>query len=146
MCSRVWIILISPWTGGYSCFFAASNCVYGSGRALAVLDCSPTAFLCLNPDYSEYSGLAFLRCGDSETDTVVVVCNFTPVPRAGYRVGVPAPGFWQEILNSDAAEYAGSGLGNLGGLVSVETPCQGQPHSIEALLPPLSVLYFRRVK
>jgi 1,4-alpha-glucan branching enzyme len=141
-----WALLDSPEHAGISRFVADLNRVYRAEPALAVLDYSPTGFIWLNADDSEHSVLAFLRCGDSETDTVVVVCNFTPVPRAGYRVGVPAPGFWQEILNSDAAEYAGSGLGNLGGLVSVETPCQGQPHSIEALLPPLSVLYFRRVK
>ena len=141
-----WALLDSPEHAGISRFVADLNRVYQAEPALAVLDYSPTGFRWLDADDSEHSVLAFLRCGDSETDTVVVVCNFTPVPRAGYRVGVPAPGFWQEILNSDAAEYAGSGLGNLGGLVSVETPCQGQPHSIEAFLPPLSVLYFRRVK
>ncbi|MBL9042760.1 MAG: 1,4-alpha-glucan branching protein GlgB [Myxococcales bacterium] len=141
-----WALLDSPEHAGISRFVADLNRVYQAEPALAVLDYSPTGFRWLNADDREHSVLAFLRCGDSETDTVVVICNFTPVPRAGYRVGVPAPGFWQEILNSDAAEYAGSGLGNLGGLVSVETPCQGQPHSIEAFLPPLSVLYFRRVK
>jgi len=78
---------------------------------------------------------------------VVVVCNFTPVPRADYPIGVPADGFWQEILNSDAATYGGSGLGNLGGLIarpsSPDNSLSSQPHYILALLPPLAVIYFR---
>jgi len=74
---------------------------------------------------------------------VLVVCNFTPVPRTGYRVGVPHGGYWREMLNSDAREYAGSGLGNLGGVSAEEIPTHGRPFSLKVTLPPLAALFFK---
>ena len=122
--------------------------------ALAARDFSADGFVWLAVDDSSRSVLAFLRQAETPTETptdtfaepVMVVCNFTPVPREGYRIGVPLPGYWSEILNSDAAEYGGSGLGNLGGRQSEPIPAHGQPHSVSVFLPPLAVLYFRRVK
>jgi 1,4-alpha-glucan branching enzyme len=72
-----------------------------------------------------------------------VVCNFTPVPRIGYRLGVPQGGFWRELLNSDAAEYGGSGMGNMGGVQAEEQPSHGRTHSLTLTLPPLSALYLK---
>jgi 1,4-alpha-glucan branching enzyme len=72
-----------------------------------------------------------------------VLANFTPVPREGYRVGVPAPGFYRELLNSDSALYGGGNMGNAGGLSSEPTPWQGQPHSILLTAPPLAVVFFK---
>jgi 1,4-alpha-glucan branching enzyme len=72
-----------------------------------------------------------------------VVCNFTPVVRSGYRVGVPSGGFWWELLNSDAREYGGSGVGNLGGREASDTPCHGRPFSLELTLPPLTMLVLK---
>ena len=69
--------------------------------------------------------------------------NCTPVPRKSYRVGVPRGGWWAEILNSDAAEYGGSGMGNLGGLNAQGVAWHGHGQSLEVCLPPLSVLYFK---
>jgi 1,4-alpha-glucan branching enzyme len=74
---------------------------------------------------------------------VLVVCNFTPVPREGYRLGVPKAGFWKEVLNSDAHEYWGSGMGNQGGVVARSIASHGRPHSVEIIIPPLGVVYFR---
>jgi 1,4-alpha-glucan branching enzyme len=74
---------------------------------------------------------------------VFVVCNFTPVPRTNYRIGVPRGGFWQEVLNSDAALYGGSGWGNLGGIEAVPVPLHGRSHSLTVTLPPLATLFFR---
>ena len=71
------------------------------------------------------------------------MCNFTPVPRVGYRVGVPHGGYWREMLNSDAREYAGSGLGNLGGVHAEEIPTHGRPFSLKLTLPPLAALFFK---
>ncbi|MDY0005014.1 MAG: alpha amylase C-terminal domain-containing protein, partial [Polyangia bacterium] len=76
-------------------------------------------------------------------DAVVAVFNFTPVPRHGYRVGLPLPGKWRELLNSDSEIYGGSGVGN-GGLVETEpTAWHGQPHSTMLSLPPLGVLFLK---
>jgi len=72
-----------------------------------------------------------------------VVCNFTPVVRQGYLVGVPYPGFWREILNSDAAIYGGSGCGNLGGLQAGSAGAHGRPYSLSLTLPPLAALFLR---
>jgi len=72
---------------------------------------------------------------------VLVVCNFTPVPRYGYRVGVPAAGRWREVLNSDAACYGGSGVGNLGGVDTAPIEAHGHAQSLALTLPPLGVLF-----
>jgi 1,4-alpha-glucan branching enzyme len=74
---------------------------------------------------------------------MLVVCNFTPVPHVNYRVGVPRGGRWTEALNSDAALYGGSGLGNLGGVEAAPVPAHGRDHSLVLALPPLAVLFFR---
>jgi 1,4-alpha-glucan branching enzyme len=74
---------------------------------------------------------------------VLIICNFTPLPHFNYRVGVPASGFWQELLNSDASEYGGSGLGNLGGVQAEEIPYHGRPYSLNITLPPLAVAFFK---
>ena len=75
--------------------------------------------------------------------TLVIACNFTPVPRPEYRISVPALGFWHEVHNSDATLYGGSGLGNLGGVAARPEPHNGQPYSILALLPPLAMVMFK---
>jgi 1,4-alpha-glucan branching enzyme len=74
---------------------------------------------------------------------VVCVCNFTPVPRHGYRIGVPAPGWYRELLNSDAAIYGGSNVGNWGGVQAEPTPWHGLPYSLSLTLPPLAVLFLK---
>jgi 1,4-alpha-glucan branching enzyme len=71
------------------------------------------------------------------------VFNFTPVPRQSYRLGVPRRGRWQELLNSDAPDYGGSGQGNLGGVDSTPTPLHGRPHAITLTLPPLGMLLLK---
>lgn len=73
----------------------------------------------------------------------MVVANFTPVPLTGYRVGVPHPGFYPELINSDATHYGGSNLGNSGGLTAEATAWQGQPYSLLITIPPLGVVYFK---
>ncbi|HKN85594.1 MAG TPA: alpha amylase C-terminal domain-containing protein, partial [Nitrospiraceae bacterium] len=74
----------------------------------------------------------------------VCIGNFTPVPREQYRIGVPALGWYRELLNSDAAIYGGSNMGNGGGRQAEDLPWHGQPHSLLVTLPPLSVLFFKR--
>ena len=89
------------------------------------------------------STISVLRKGRSSHNEIVVVCNLTPVPRFGYRLGVPSGGFWRELLNSDAGEYGGSGMGNLGGVQASERPVHGRPYSLELTLPPLGVLFLK---
>ncbi|MGH8628251.1 MAG: alpha amylase C-terminal domain-containing protein, partial [Gammaproteobacteria bacterium] len=81
--------------------------------------------------------------GKGVNDLVLVVCNFTPVPRSNYRIGVPRAGFWREVLNSDAGSYGGSGYGNLGGAEASPLPAHGRYHSLSVTLPPLAILFFR---
>jgi hypothetical protein len=73
----------------------------------------------------------------------VVIANLTPVPRLQYRVGLPRAGLWRELVNSDAAIYGGSNMGNGGAVMAVDKPCHKQPFSAEFILPPLSILVFR---
>jgi 1,4-alpha-glucan branching enzyme len=72
-----------------------------------------------------------------------VVCNFTPVVRQGYRVGVPVGGFWREALNSDATDYGGSGVGNFGGVWASDDGCHGKRFALTLTLPPLAAVFFR---
>jgi 1,4-alpha-glucan branching enzyme len=92
----------------------------------------------------DHSIIAFLRRASTREDFLLFCCNFTPVPRLGYRFGVPSPGFYEEVLNSDAAMFGGSNMGNAGGVPSKPIPHHGRPHSIEITLPPLAVVAFKR--
>ncbi len=83
-----------------------------------------------------------IRKGKSTSTLVLAACNFTPVPRLGYRIGAPRPGYWREVLNSDAMEYGGSGMGNGGGVEAVGEGLHGRPFSLSLTLPPLAVLFF----
>jgi 1,4-alpha-glucan branching enzyme len=108
--------------------------------ALYRQDTVPEGFSWLVADDSLNSAYAFLRHGGPDSQPVLVVCNFTPVPRHGYRIGVPHPGHWAERLNSDAAEYGGSGQGNGGVVMAEPVPMHGHAHSVALTLPPLATL------
>jgi 1,4-alpha-glucan branching enzyme len=84
-----------------------------------------------------------MRRGRSPDDIVVGVFNFTPVPRHNYQIGIPLPGMWKELLNSDAPIYGGSGQGNLGGVEAVPIALHGQRHSLTLTLPPLGALFLK---
>ena len=88
--------------------------------------------------------ISFMRMTVSKKSSVLVVCNFTPLPRNNYRIGIPQGGFWKEVLNSDAKEYGGSGYGNLGGLESSPLPSQGRNYSLSLTIPPLAILFFKQ--
>jgi len=92
-------------------------------------------------DWSE-SVITYLRRAADPDDYLVVACNFTPVPRMGYRVGVPEEAFYREVLNSDATPYGGSGMGNQGGFQSEAIPWHGRPCSLNLTLPPLAIVAF----
>jgi 1,4-alpha-glucan branching enzyme len=119
------------------------NALYRSEPALFELDCDPAGFEWVDPHDSQQSVLSFLRKGRSSDTLLLVVANFTPVPRPEYRLGVPRGGFWEEVLNSDAGDYGGSGWGNLGGVQSAPVSSHGRPHSLCLTLPPLAVVFLR---
>jgi len=87
--------------------------------------------------------VSFLRYARDPADVVLCAFNFTPTPRTGYRIGVPGPGFYREILNTDAEGYAGSNLGNAGGVPSEPVPWHGQAHSVRLTLPPLAAVWLK---
>lgn len=119
------------------------NRVYRTEPALYQQDFQSEGFEWVDFHDWEKSIVSFVRKGRNASDAVLVVCNFTPVVRTDYRIGVPAPGFWRELLNSDAGYYGGSGTGNRGGVESEPVEAHGRPHSVSLILPPLAVLFFR---
>jgi 1,4-alpha-glucan branching enzyme len=121
------------------------NQLYRSEPALYELDSQPAGFEWLDANDSDNSVLSFLRRGRTPGREVLVVCNFTPVPRHNYAIGVPQGGFWQELLNSDATSYGGSGVGNLGGVLAAPVPRHGRPVSLSLTLPPLAIIFCKPV-
>ena len=119
------------------------NRVYRNEPALYERDFSNDGFEWVDLHDWEASVVSYLRFAADRRECVLVVCNFTPVPRANYRVGVPHGGWWRELLNSDAPLYGGSGQGNLGGIEAAPTGAHGRLHSLNLQLPPLSVLVFK---
>ena len=119
------------------------NTAYRGEPALHELDCDPAGFMWIDCNDSDASVLTYVRRGKSTRDILLVACNFTPVPRQPYRIGVPVGGYWREVLNSDAALYGGSDLGNAGGLQAEAVPCHGHPCSVVVTLPPLAVVMFK---
>jgi 1,4-alpha-glucan branching enzyme len=119
------------------------NCAYRREPALHVFDVEPAGFEWIDGSDADNSVLCFLRKSPEASQTVLVVCNFTPVPRHNYHVGVPLGGFWKEILNSDASLYWGSGQGNIGGADAVPIPWHGRHQSLTLTLPPLGVLFLK---
>jgi 1,4-alpha-glucan branching enzyme len=117
------------------------NRAYREIPALHEVDFSPDGFQWVDMHDSDDSVITFLRL-DRAGRPVLAACNFTPVVRERYRIGVPLPGRWREALNSDAPFYGGSGVGNLGGVQARELPWHGRPHSIEITLPPLGFVLF----
>ena len=145
-----WHLLEYPSHAGLAGWVRDLNAAYASKPALHRRDCDPRGFEWIDCNDVEASVLAFLRLGDEPGDRVLVVVNATPVPRYAYRAGVPRGGEWKEILNSDAKEYGGSGVGNLGAVTASDVKWHGRDHSIEIVLPPLGVVMFepggKRVK
>jgi 1,4-alpha-glucan branching enzyme len=119
------------------------NRLYREQGALHELDFDASGFEWVDCNDVMHSVVSFIRRGRRNDDAVLIVCNFTPVPRFNYRVGVPHLGFWRELLNSDAIEYGGSGCGNLGGTEAIPAPWHGHPYSLSIVLPPLGILFFK---
>ncbi len=119
------------------------NHFYRTEPALYELDFSINGFEWIDFHDWEGSVISFIRKGKHTNEMILVVCNFNPIPRYNYRVGVPRGGFWKEVLNSDSELYGGSNMGNSGGVEAAWVPSHGRSHSISFTLPPLGVLFFK---
>ena len=118
------------------------NHIYRDEPALWEADSDPAGFRWIDADDADSNMIAFMRIAPSTGRRVVCVCNFSPVMRSRFRVGVPAAGWYREILNTDSAIYGGGNVGNMGGVQSSAIGSHGFPHSIAIELPPLAVLWF----
>jgi len=119
------------------------NKLYREEAALHQGDTEPGGFEWIDANDGDASIYTFMRLPKAGPERVVVALNFTPVPREGYRVGVPGPGYWREILNTDAGIYWGGNIGNSGGLHAEMVPYNGRPYSVVMTLPPLGGVYLK---
>jgi 1,4-alpha-glucan branching enzyme len=138
-----WWVADLPEHAGVRRFVSELNRVYVSEPALYELDFSADGFEWIDGGNAEQSVLSFLRKSANGAAPLLVVCNFTPVPRTNSLHGVPTRGFWREILNSDAREYGGAGWGNLGGVESAPVSSHGRYESVSLTLPPLGIIVLR---
>ena len=141
--SLEWHVLQYPEHDGLRRWVADLNRLYRAEPALYQNDFEQSGFEWVDCNDSQQSVLSFLRRPRDGSAPLLVVCNFTPVPRLNYVVGVPGGGYWRELANSDATLYGGSGLGNLGGVVAAPLAAHGRFHSLAITLPPLAVLMFK---
>ena len=139
-----WHLLEFPLQSGLKRWVQDLNSFYRTEKTLFERDFELEGFQWVDCNDSDSSVISYLRRGATTNDVLLAVCNMTPVPREKYRVGVPHDGFWKEVLNSDAQVYEGSGLGNKGGVSTEPTPLHGHSQSLTLMLPPLSVVVFKR--
>jgi 1,4-alpha-glucan branching enzyme len=141
--SLEWNLLEHPSHAGLKRWVRDLNTLYRGEPLLHTMDFNSAGFEWVDCKDFQRSIISFLRRGQNQNDQLFFVCNFTPVVRQNYRVGVPLEGYWKEILNSDAPLYGGSGQGNFGGLSTVPLPIHGRPFSLNMTLPPLGIVIFR---
>jgi 1,4-alpha-glucan branching enzyme len=139
-----WHLADYPLHGGAQRWLRDLNTFYRAQPAMHVLDCDQAGFEWIDCCDSENSTVSLMRKSRDAADALVVVCNFTPVPRHNYRVGVPGGGLWEEVLNSDAPLYGGSGQGNFGGVTAAPLPCHGRDYLLNVTVPPLGMVVFKR--
>jgi 1,4-alpha-glucan branching enzyme len=141
-----WHLLEHPQHAGMQRLVRDLNRLYRETAALYRFDSKPQGFEWVEENNADESIFAWLRKGEAGETTVLVVSNFTPVARSGYRIGVPEPGRWEERLNTNAEVYGGDGSGNMGGVDSDEVAATGRPHSLTITVPPLTTLFFELQK
>jgi 1,4-alpha-glucan branching enzyme len=142
-----WHLLQYPFHAGLLRWVRDLNTFYRGQASLFELDFDSSGFEWVDCSDSQRSVVCFLRKGREKgiphADITLFVCNFTPVPRPNYRVGVPFGASWREVLNSDAPLYGGSGQGNAGCVDAAPLPIHGRPYSLNLTLPPLGIVVFR---
>jgi 1,4-alpha-glucan branching enzyme len=138
-----WHLLGEPMHAGLSRLVQDLNWHYCAEPALHENDFTPDGFRWIDCNDNENSVVSLIRFGRDPRDAIVAVFNFTPVPRAGYRIGVPPAPLYIELLNSDAALYGGSNVGNGGAVLTEAVPAHGFDHSVSLTLPPLGCLLLK---
>ena len=141
--SLEWHLLDYPPHSGLKHWVEDLNRFYRRQPALYELDFEQAGFEWIDCNDVEHSVVSLVRKGHSPDDLLVVVCNFTPTTHFDYRIGVPRPGCWRGLLNSDAREYGGSGQGSLGKVEATPTPLHGRSYSLTITLPPLATVFFK---
>jgi 1,4-alpha-glucan branching enzyme len=137
-----WQLLADPFHDGVRRLVRDLNHLYRNTAALHRLDCEPEGFSWIDVANAAESVISYLRRSRDPREVAVIICNFTPVPREDYRIGVPHPGRYRERVNTDATEYAGSGVGNAGEVHAEPHPMHGHHYSLRLKLPPLGALIF----
>ena len=135
-----WHLLDDPMHAGVQRLIRQLNGLYRDLPALHELDCEPAGFEWIESNDADNSVFSFLRRGRGDAKPVLVICNFTPMVRHGYRIGAPTPGRWRTILNTDDPSFAGSSVGNPDAIATQPVEWHGRSHSIELDLPPLGAL------
>ncbi|HUC04488.1 MAG TPA: 1,4-alpha-glucan branching protein GlgB [Acidimicrobiales bacterium] len=135
-----WFLADDPFHQGVSRWIADLNRAYRTIPALHQLDADPGGFAWTQPNTAEESLLSMIRYA-ADGSPILIVCNFTPVPRHNVLAGVPVAGCWTEVLNSDAGDYGGSGMGNLGRVDSHPVPSHGMPNTLTLVVPPLACIF-----
>ena len=138
-----WHLLENPPHQQLKQFMGDLNRIYRQERALHTQDFAEPGFEWIDCSDNRHSVVAFIRRAIDSEEFLIVVCNFTPQPHAHYRIGVPERGFYTELINSDAREYGGSNMGNLGGKWAEEWSCHNRAYSLDLCLPPLGVLILK---
>jgi 1,4-alpha-glucan branching enzyme len=136
-----WHLLERPEHSGVQSLVRDLNAHYRAEPALWEADFDPAGFRWLEPNDAAANVLAFMRLSRDGARQLVCVLNLSPVPRPGYRVGLPRGGRWRELVNTDSEFYGGSGVGNMGGVTAEDKPWHDQPHSAEVTLPPLGAVW-----
>ncbi len=139
-----WHLADEPIHAGLRRYLRDLNGVYRAEPALYQVDFAPAGFRWIDCNDNENSVVSMVRYAAAERDFVVMVFNFTPVPRAQYRIGVPAPGRYAEVINSDASIYGGGDVGNYGGVDSEPVAAHGFDWSVRLTVPPLACLLLKR--
>nr|MBU1328678.1 1,4-alpha-glucan branching protein GlgB [Candidatus Omnitrophota bacterium] len=141
-----WYLLEHPKHQQLQRWLKELNYMYKTELAMHENDFDGQGFEWMDCQDWERGILSFMRRAKSSASPILVVCNFTPVPRTNYKIGIPLGGYWKEVLNSDAKEYGGSGYGNMGGTEAAPLPSQGKFYSLSLVIPPLAILFFKQQK
>jgi 1,4-alpha-glucan branching enzyme len=139
-----WHVLDAPLHAGLQRWVRDLNRVYAAEPSLHAVDFDGAGFAWIDCHDSENSVVSFLRRAKDPADITVMVVNFTPVPRVGYRVGVPEAGWYREVLNSDSTIYGGSNMGNDGGVSADPVVAHGQAQSVSLVVPPLGFVLLKK--
>jgi 1,4-alpha-glucan branching enzyme len=139
-----WHLLDDPAHAALRRYVQTLNWHYQAEPALHEVDFDPAGFRWIDCNDNENSVISFVRYARDRGDFLALVFNFTPVPRAAYRIGVPEPGYYAELLNSDSALFGGSNVGNGGGVQSEPIAAHGFEQSLRLTVPPLGCLFLKK--